>query len=264
MFLDSSPQNCASYQFFWNIITQTQIINVNASLWHSKMASFRMNEGILVQICNIHILVTIQVTRIKFGTFPYLFSINAMPNFMVLWNHGFQAPIICPCLMWNFPHIFDWYYKNCSHFFLKKYIVVQSTFSVCDKNYTSYFDSYSIKVIILSFLVIHFCVFCCNKMFSVSRLYFFFTLFLCCMCYCMVSTYFEIAFNNLPNKQMKTSGNNNLSVTIKWKLFCLNHDAKGCKHYTFTSKIYKSLVKESRRLHTKHDWPQWATCCSQS
>ena len=60
--------------FHENITSQTQIINVNASLWYSKTASFRKNEGILVQICNIHILVTIQVTRLKFGSFPCLFS----------------------------------------------------------------------------------------------------------------------------------------------------------------------------------------------
>ena len=30
-----------------------------------------------------------------------------MPNFMVFWKHGFQAPIICPCLMWNFPVLFN-------------------------------------------------------------------------------------------------------------------------------------------------------------
>ena len=67
--------------FHEHITSQTQIINVNATLWYSKMASFRKNEGILVQICNIHISVTIQVTRLKFGTFPYLSSTNLCAKF---------------------------------------------------------------------------------------------------------------------------------------------------------------------------------------
>ena len=29
---------------------------------------------------------------------------TSMPNFMVFWKHEFQTPIICPCLMWNFPY----------------------------------------------------------------------------------------------------------------------------------------------------------------
>ena len=70
--------------FHENITSQTQIINVNASLWYSKRASLRKNEGILVLICNIHILVTFQVTWLKFGSFPYLYSINLYAKF-----HGF-------------------------------------------------------------------------------------------------------------------------------------------------------------------------------
>ena len=87
-----------------NITSQTQIINVNAFPWYSRMVSFRKNEG-------------------DFGTnsqHPYLgyhsgykaqiwlfsFTIwTSMSNFMVFWKHGFQVPIICPCLMWNFPTI---------------------------------------------------------------------------------------------------------------------------------------------------------------
>ena len=53
---------------------------------------------------------------------------------------------------------------------------------------------------------------------------------------------------------MKTGGKNSSCVTIVWKVLCLNCDAKDCKHYTFPSKIYKSSVKESRRLRTKCDW----------
>ena len=67
--------------FHENITSQTQIINVNASLWYSKMASFRKNEGILVPICNIQIMVTIQVTRLKVGSFPYLYTMNLYTNF---------------------------------------------------------------------------------------------------------------------------------------------------------------------------------------
>ena len=40
----------------------------------------------------------------------------------------------------------------------------------------------------------------------------------------------------------------------------LRCNAKNCKHYTFALKIYKSLVKESRRLRTKCDRTQWAMC----
>ena len=70
--------------FHENITSQTRIINANASLWYSKTVSFRKNEGILVQICNIHISVTIQVTRLKFGSFPYLYNMNLYAKF-----HGF-------------------------------------------------------------------------------------------------------------------------------------------------------------------------------
>ena len=48
------------------------------------MASFRKNEGILDPICNIHISVTIQVTWLNFGSFPYPYSMNLYANF-----HGF-------------------------------------------------------------------------------------------------------------------------------------------------------------------------------
>ena len=70
--------------FHENITSQSQIINVNASLWYSKMVSFSKNEGILVLICNIHISVIIEVTRHKFDSFPYLYSTNLYANF-----HGF-------------------------------------------------------------------------------------------------------------------------------------------------------------------------------
>ena len=80
--------------FHENITSQTKIINVNVSLRHSKMASFRKNKGILVQICNIHTSVTIQFTRLKFGNSPYLTVWTFMPNYMVFWKHGFRAPII--------------------------------------------------------------------------------------------------------------------------------------------------------------------------
>ena len=86
--------------FHENITSQTKIINVNASLRHSKMASFRKNKGILVQICNIHTSVTIQFTRLKFGNSPYLYSMNLyakLHGFLKIWVSG---PYY---LMWNFP-----------------------------------------------------------------------------------------------------------------------------------------------------------------
>ena len=70
--------------FHEKITSHPQIINLNASLWYSKMGSFRKNKGILVPICNIHISVTIQFTRLKFSSFPYLYSMNLYANF-----HGF-------------------------------------------------------------------------------------------------------------------------------------------------------------------------------
>ena len=67
--------------FHENITSQTEVINVNASLWHSKTASFRKNVEILTKICNIYISVTIQVTRLKFGSFPDLYSMNLYAKF---------------------------------------------------------------------------------------------------------------------------------------------------------------------------------------
>ena len=130
------------------------------------------------------------------------------------------------------------------------------------------FDSYFVKVPILFFLVIHhFVAFCWNKIFSVSflsasRLYFFITRFLSRTCCCTVSTYFQISFNNvLPNKQTNENRwKNNSCVTIEWKLFCLSCNTKDCEHYTSAFKIYKSLLKESRRLRTLSEQNfQWLT-----
>ena len=57
---------------------------------------------------------------------------------------------------------------------------------------------------------------------------------------------------------MKTGGKNNSYVAIEWKVFCLSCDAKDYKYYAFSFKLYKSSVKESKRLRTKCDCPQWA------
>ena len=65
------------------------------------------------------------------------------------------------------------------------------------------------------------------------------------------------------NNQIKTGGKNNPFVTKECKLLYLSCDAKDCKHYTYPFKIYKSSVKESRRLRTKCDWLQWVICCRQ-
>ena len=102
--MDSSPENYARYQFWWKYNkSNSKIININASLWYSEMTSFRKNEGILVQISNIHILVTMQVIRLKFGSFPCLYSMNLYAKFHGFLKTHFQAPIFCLCLMWNFP-----------------------------------------------------------------------------------------------------------------------------------------------------------------
>ena len=86
-------------------------------------------------------------------------------------------------------------------------------------------------------------------------------------------------------KQMKSCGKNNSCSTKGWKLFGLSCDAKDCKHCILAFKIYKSLVKESRRLVYKVDytklvvvncthkclkrdraqgwcWDRWAICSS--
>ena len=113
--------------------------------------------------------------------------------------------------------------------------------------------------------------FCCNKMFSVSflsasRLHSSLQDF----CLARLTARFLLIFKYLlinycqTNKQMKTDGKNNSRVTIEWKVFWLSCEAKDCKHCTFSFKIYKTSVKESRRLRTKCDWPQWAMCCRQS
>ena len=53
---------------------------------------------------------------------------------------------------------------------------------------------------------------------------------------------------------MKNGGKNNSCVTIEWKVFCLSCGAKDCKHDTFPLYIlYKSSVKDRRRLRTKCD-----------
>ena len=70
--------------FHENITSQTHVNNINASLWYSKTASFRKNGGILAKIYSIHISVTIQVARLKFGSFLYLYSKNLYTKF-----HGF-------------------------------------------------------------------------------------------------------------------------------------------------------------------------------
>ena len=63
---------------------------------------------------------------------------------------------------------------------------------------------------------------------------------------------------------MKTGGKSNSRLTIEWKLFHLDCDAKDYKHYAFAFKIYKSLVKDSRRLRSKCYWSRWVMCCRQS
>ena len=60
------------------------------------MAFFRKNEGILVQICIIHILVTIQVTRIKFGPSLYLFSMNLYAKFYGFLKTWVSGPYYLP------------------------------------------------------------------------------------------------------------------------------------------------------------------------
>ena len=70
------------------------------------MVSFRKNEGILVQIRDIHILVTIQVTMLKFGCFPYLYGMNRYAKFHVFFfeNMGFR-PLLSVLFDVKFPLI---------------------------------------------------------------------------------------------------------------------------------------------------------------
>ena len=133
-------------------------------------------------------------------------------------------------------NIFDWYYEDCIHFFLEKHIIVLYSIlrSVKQIMLKQFSDSCFVKVPILSFLVIHFVA---RKCF----LFFFPSQDVLPHGFC----YFQISFNNLlpnkqTNKQMKTDGKNNSCVTMEWKIFCLNCDAKDRKHYTFSLKIYKA------------------------
>ena len=66
--------------FYKNITCQNQVINLNATLWHSKMVTFRKNDSILAQICNIPVSLTIQVTRLTFGIFSYGFLKTWVPG----------------------------------------------------------------------------------------------------------------------------------------------------------------------------------------
>ena len=70
------------------------------------MVSFRKNEGILVQIRDIHILVTIQVTMLKFGSFPYLYGMNRYAKFHGVFfeNMGFR-PLLSVLFDVKFPLI---------------------------------------------------------------------------------------------------------------------------------------------------------------
>ena len=129
---------------------------------------------------------------------------------------------------------------------------------------TFFSDLYFVKVPFLCFLVIHFVAIKCFLFlfFPSQEFTFSFEDFCLARVLCTVSTYFQISFKTCcqTNKQMKINRKNNLCVTREWKLFCFRCDPKECKHYIFPFKIYKSLVKKSKRLCTKCDWPQWAMC----
>ena len=140
-------------------------------------------------------------------------SINRAENYQCDSNKTWRILIGLLVKTRRLAHIFDWYYKGCTHFSLEKKHCssFKYFFSLWWKFTPLIFDSYFLKVPILSFLVFHFAAFCWSKMFSISflsisRLYFFFTWFLSRRCYCTVSTCFQISYNNfLPNKQ--TNGN---------------------------------------------------------
>ena len=89
--------------FHENITSQTQVINVNASLRYSKTAYFRKNEGILAKICTIHISVTIPVTRLKFGSFPYLYSMNLYAKFQGFLKTWVSGPYYLSLFNVEFP-----------------------------------------------------------------------------------------------------------------------------------------------------------------
>ena len=85
-------------KFHENITSQTQIINVNTSLWHSKMASFRKNETILVQICYIHILVG-NHSGYKAQIWQFFLTLQYEPLCQILWfseNIGFKPLLFVP------------------------------------------------------------------------------------------------------------------------------------------------------------------------
>ena len=60
-------------------------------------------RGIVAQIFNRNISETIWDRNLKFGTFTYLTVWTYAPNFIEIWEGGFQA---CPTLICNFPASF--------------------------------------------------------------------------------------------------------------------------------------------------------------
>lgn len=75
---------------------------------------------------------------------------------------------------------------------------------------------------------------CCNffpVFLFVSKVYFFFAGFLSRICYCKISTYFQITFDNLlPDEQTKQKM---IYALRKCNIFYSNFDAKECKYCTF-------------------------------
>ena len=69
-------------------------------------------KGILLQTCNIHISVTIQVMRLKFSIFPYLYSMNVYAKFYGFLKTWGSRSLLFVCSMWNFS---TWIMRKCMY-----------------------------------------------------------------------------------------------------------------------------------------------------
>ena len=125
-------------------------------------------------------------------------------------------------------HVFDWHCKTvCINFFLENHIVV---FKITSSSWWYKLPQFFFWILFHkspNSLYSCYSFFSCNKMLpvsflSVSKMYIFFWGFLSHTC---VTPWFLLIFKNLLitccriNKQMKTSGKNNLCITTEWNYF---------------------------------------------
>ena len=78
--------------------------------WYQYLSLYK--KECLHNLCMNHALLDRESLDHASWTSTTLFTVwTSASNFMVFWKHGFQVPISCTCLMWNFPttkNIFSW------------------------------------------------------------------------------------------------------------------------------------------------------------